>query len=129
MKILTWSLATLLLAGMTAIGDEPGAKETLRQIKKQEVERIRTTEAYFRKSGKAVAADYYRALADRLEKPRTVYVPVVKAEGLSRDEALMLTEVIVKTIERETAYKVVGTPEEADFVFEGTFKPQVRSKR
>jgi hypothetical protein len=129
MKILAWSLAVLLLAGMSVRGDEPSTNETLRRIKQQEVERARATEAYYRKAGKASSAEYYRRLADRLEKPRTIYVPVVKVEGLSRDEAIMLTEMIGRGIERQGLYKLVGSPDEADFIFEGSIKPAARPKR
>ena len=55
-------------------------------------------------------------------------MPVIKADGLSREEAIRLTEVLIKSIERETIYKVVGSPDEADLTFEGTLKPKSRPK-
>jgi hypothetical protein len=57
--------------------------------------------------------------------PRTIYVPVVKGEGLSRMERLMMTELLIKSIEQSTPLKVVGSPEEADLIFEGDshFRP------
>ncbi len=37
-----------------------------------------------------------------------------------RDVNFMLTEAVIKEIEKRTKYKVVGTPEEADTILEGT---------
>jgi hypothetical protein len=132
MKTLTWSLAILLLAVTSAHPEEPTSKGTLELIKKQEVERLRTTEAYYRRAGKVSSAEYYRQAAERAEKRYaplpTIYVPVIKADGLSREEGLRLTEVLIKSIERESIYKVVATPEEADLIFEGTLRPAPRPK-
>jgi hypothetical protein len=57
--------------------------------------------------------------------PRTIYVPLVKGEGLSRMERLMMTEQLIRSIEQSTPLKVVGSPEEADLIFEGDlhFRP------
>jgi hypothetical protein len=51
--------------------------------------------------------------------PRTIYVPVVKGEGLSRRERAMMTELLIKSIEQSTPLKVVGSPEDADLIYEG----------
>lgn len=53
-------------------------------------------------------------------KIKTVYVPVFKSITFRRDVNLMLTELVIKEIERRTPYKVVGTPEDADSTLEGT---------
>ena len=41
---------------------------------------------------------------------KTVYVPVFKSITFRRDVNLMLTELVIKEIERRTPYKVVGSP-------------------
>ena len=41
---------------------------------------------------------------------KTVYVPVFKSITFRRDVNLMLTELVIKEIERKTPYKVVGSP-------------------
>src|SRR4051794_41522827 len=51
---------------------------------------------------------------------RTVYVPVFRSLSFRRDVNFMLTELVQKEIEKRTKYKVVGTPEEADTILEGT---------
>jgi hypothetical protein len=51
---------------------------------------------------------------------KTVYVPVFRSISFRRDIQLMLTEAVIKEIEERTRYKVVGTPEEADTILEGT---------
>ena len=51
---------------------------------------------------------------------KTVYVPVFKSVTFRRDINIMLTELVIKEIERHTPYKVVGTPEDADTTLEGT---------
>jgi hypothetical protein len=51
---------------------------------------------------------------------RTVYVPVFRSISFRRDVNFMLTELVQKEIEKRTKYKVVGTPEEADTILEGT---------
>ncbi len=51
---------------------------------------------------------------------KTVYVPIFKSVTFRRDINLMLTEQVIKEIERRTPYKVVGSPEEADTTLEGT---------
>ena len=50
----------------------------------------------------------------------TVYVPVFRTVTFRRDVQLMLTEAVIKEIEERTKYKVVGSPEEADTILEGT---------
>lgn len=51
---------------------------------------------------------------------RTVYVAVFKSVTFRRDINLMLTELVIKEIERRTPYKVVGKPEGADTTLDGT---------
>src|SRR3954447_23529781 len=51
---------------------------------------------------------------------RTVYVPIFRSISFRRDIQLMLTEAVIKEIEERTTYKVVGTPEQADTILEGT---------
>lgn len=51
---------------------------------------------------------------------RTVYVPVFKTVTFRRDVNILLTEQVIKEIERRTPYKVVGNPEGADTTLEGT---------
>jgi hypothetical protein len=51
---------------------------------------------------------------------KTVFVPVFKTQSFRRDINLNLTEMIQKEIQYRTPYKVVGTPEGADTVLEGT---------
>jgi hypothetical protein len=50
----------------------------------------------------------------------TVYVPVFRTITFRRDVQLMLTEAIIKEIEERTLYKVVGSPDQADSILEGT---------
>ena len=49
-----------------------------------------------------------------------MFVPVFKTQSFRRDVNLNLTEMIQKEIMHRTPYKVVGTPEGADTVLEGT---------
>ncbi len=51
---------------------------------------------------------------------KTVYVPVFKSVTFRRDINFMLTDLVIKEIERRTPYKVVGKPEGADSTLEGT---------
>ena len=51
---------------------------------------------------------------------KTVFVPVFKTQSFRRDVNLNLTEMIQKEIQNRTPYKVVGRPEGADTVLEGT---------
>jgi hypothetical protein len=51
---------------------------------------------------------------------KTVFVPVLRTQSFRRDVNLNLTEMIQKEIMHRTPYKVVGTPEEADTILEGT---------
>jgi hypothetical protein len=53
-------------------------------------------------------------------KIKTVYVPVFKSVTFRRDLNIMLTEAVIKEIERKTPYKVVQDPDEADSTLEGT---------
>jgi hypothetical protein len=51
---------------------------------------------------------------------KTVYVPVFRSISFRRDVNLQLTELVIKEIERRTPYKVVGVPDDADTVIDGT---------
>jgi hypothetical protein len=51
---------------------------------------------------------------------RTVYVPILKSVSFRRDLNTQMTELLQKEIERRTPFKVVGNPEGADTVLEGT---------
>jgi hypothetical protein len=51
---------------------------------------------------------------------KTVFVPVFKTQSFRREINLNLTEMIQKEIMYRTPYKVVGSPEEADTILEGT---------
>jgi hypothetical protein len=51
---------------------------------------------------------------------KTVFVPVFKTQSFRRDVNLNLTEMIQKEIQNRTPYKVVGRPEGADTILEGT---------
>jgi Lipopolysaccharide-assembly len=51
---------------------------------------------------------------------KTVYVPVFRSISFRRDVQLQLTELVIKEIERRSAYKVVGTQEGADTILDGT---------
>ncbi len=53
---------------------------------------------------------------------RTVFVPIVKCQSFRREINLQLTELVIKEIERRTPYKVVGSPEGADTLLEGTIQ-------
>jgi hypothetical protein len=50
---------------------------------------------------------------------RTVYVPPFRSRTFRRDVNLMLTEEIIKEVERRTPYKVVGRLDLADATLEG----------
>ncbi|RUL86193.1 LPS assembly lipoprotein LptE [Tautonia sociabilis] len=54
------------------------------------------------------------------ESIRTVYVPVFRSFSFREDVNLMLTEAVIKEIERRTPYKVVDSREEADTILSGT---------
>ncbi len=54
------------------------------------------------------------------EEVKTVYVPVFRSITFQRDVNLQLTELVIKEIERRTPYKVVGNPDEADTILDGT---------
>ncbi|MGC8643190.1 MAG: LPS assembly lipoprotein LptE [Isosphaeraceae bacterium] len=51
---------------------------------------------------------------------QTVFVPVLKTQSFRRDLNLNLTEMIQKEIMHRTPYHVVGSPEGADTILEGT---------
>ena len=65
----------------------------------------------------------------RIEAGKKVYVPLLKSDRASRNEALRLTELFIKAIERETPHRVVGSPEDADLIIEVTLKPGARPAR
>jgi hypothetical protein len=60
--------------------------------------------------------------SDNEHHPRigTVYVPVFRSTTFRRDVQLCLTAAVIKEIEGRTTFKVVGAPEEADTILEGT---------
>ncbi|MFO0908551.1 MAG: LPS assembly lipoprotein LptE [Isosphaeraceae bacterium] len=51
---------------------------------------------------------------------QTVYVPIFRSISFRRDVNLMLTELVQKEIERRSTFKVVGTPDGADTILDGT---------
>lgn len=51
---------------------------------------------------------------------RTVYVPIFKSQSYRRDLNWQLTDLVIKEIEKRSLYKVVGRPDEADTILEGT---------
>jgi hypothetical protein len=51
---------------------------------------------------------------------KTVFVPVFKSNSFRRDVNTNLTDLVQKEIMNRTPYKVVGSPEEADTILEGT---------
>lgn len=50
---------------------------------------------------------------------RTVYVPLFRSNSFHRDVNLQLSELVMKEIE-DRGFKVVGTPEGADTILDGT---------
>ena len=62
----------------------------------------------------------YSVRAPYSNEIKTVYVPVFRSISLRREVQLQLTELVIKEIERRTPFKVVGTPEGADTVLDGT---------
>ncbi len=50
---------------------------------------------------------------------KTVYVPIFRSRTFRRDVNLMITEELIKEIERRTPYKVVGRQDLADTTLEG----------
>jgi hypothetical protein len=51
---------------------------------------------------------------------KTIHVPVFRSITFRRDVNLQLTELVIKEIERRTPFKVVGSPEGADTILDGT---------
>lgn len=51
---------------------------------------------------------------------KSVYVPVFKSTTFRRDVNIMLTDLVIKEIERRTPYKVIQKRDEADSMLEGT---------
>lgn len=72
----------------------------------------------FGASGSAVEEARPKAKA-----PQTIYVPIIRTEGLSRQERVVMTELLIKSIEHSTSLKVVGSPDDADLIFEGNVRP------
>ena len=66
-----------------------------------------------------IAGCGYQIRAPYAQNIRTVYVPVFTSRTFRRDVNLMLTEEVIKEIERRTPYKVVGHPEGADTTLAG----------
>jgi hypothetical protein len=50
---------------------------------------------------------------------RTVYVPTFRSQTFRRELNVILTDLLIKEIEKRTPYKVVGRPEGADTVLDG----------
>src|SRR6516225_10107581 len=84
----------------------------------------KTRRAFFRfalaAGGLALSGCGYSLRPPGYPDVHTVYVPVFRAISFRRDIQIMLTEAVIKEIEERTRYKVVGTPEEADTILEGT---------
>jgi len=68
-------------------------------------------------------------LATKAGDGKKVYVPVIRTDHASRLEAFRLTELLIKTIERDTPHKVVGSRDEADLVLEAVLKPTAAPAR
>ncbi len=73
----------------------------------------------------AVSGCDYKILGYNLRAPydmnvRTVYVPIFRSQTFRRDVNFQLTDLVIKEIGRRTPYKVVGSPEGADTILEGT---------
>jgi hypothetical protein len=51
---------------------------------------------------------------------RTVYVPVFRSLTFRRDVNFMITQLTIQEVEERTKFKVVGSPEGADTILEGT---------
>ena len=62
----------------------------------------------------------YSVRAPFSKEVKTVYVPLFRSISFRREVQLQLSEAVIKEIERRTPYKVVGTPEGADTVLDGT---------
>jgi hypothetical protein len=61
---------------------------------------------------------HFRAPFDK--SVRTVYVPTFRSQTFRRDVNLQLTDLVIKEIGKRTPYKVVGSPEGADTILDGT---------
>ncbi len=62
----------------------------------------------------------YSVRAPFTHEVKTVYVPLFRSISFRREVQLQLSELVIKEIERRTPYKVVGSPEGADTVLDGT---------
>ena len=62
----------------------------------------------------------YSVRAPYSHEIKTVYVPLFRSISFRREVQLQLSELVIKEIERRTPYKVVGSPEGADTVLDGT---------
>lgn len=58
---------------------------------------------------------------------RTVYVPIFRSQTFRRDINYMLTELVMKEIEKRTPYKVVSSPEGADTMLEGVIQSAMKN--
>ncbi len=121
MKTLT--VVMILLAGSAALADgRPGMGE---------VARLRARANFYARAGKARPAELARQAADAMARaadPVTIYVPVIRSERMTRAEALGFTEAVIKAIEKETRFKVVASPEDADLILDASPQPAVRPK-
>lgn len=51
---------------------------------------------------------------------RTVYVPIFRSQTYRRELNFQLTDLVIKEIEKRSLYKVVGSPNGADTILDGT---------
>lgn len=70
--------------------------------------------------GLAVAGCGYTLRPPFSDAIHTVYVPIFRSVSFRRDVNLKLTEAVQKEIRTRTPFKVVGSPEGADSVLEGS---------
>ena len=122
-------LAAVLSAGVAAAAEGQSQKIMRERVRAAESERLRAVVLYYRRTGHAEAAEYYRMRAEEVDATKVIYVPMIKSDPAERGEALRLTELLIKSIERETPHKVVGSPEGVDMVLEATLYPAARPDR
>ncbi len=128
-----WALVAIGIVATSGrgAGPSPSPSEVSRQ---GAVARLEAEARYFEKAGKPRSAALLRQKIEAVQagaRPAGVriYVPIIRVEGMSKAEALLLTEVTIKAIESDTAYKVVGSPDDADFLFEAKITPKARGGR
>src|SRR4051794_4758150 len=104
------------------------APEGVDVVERTELGKILSLVEYDRKIGKIARVHYYRAKAAKLEAAKQIYVKV-KSDAISRRETLQMEEAIVKSISKETPYRIVGSVENADTILEVEFKRVGRTGR